>query len=130
MWQILTSLSGSTYIYIAVVVLVLGLSGTIAYQRQEIKAKDAKIETLTMQIKVLGDDIERQNKAIEDSAKHTAELSKTLDAVYKINKALNIKLSDYKKELDSRPLAQTCDAAISELINESMKVGKEWNSAN
>ena len=123
-------LSMLTWIKIgAAALLVITISGMSIY----IKMQSAKIETLDVKLKSseavnkkLNQTIIAQNESIAVSNAKYEEVQKLLDKASGMNAAIRKEFDNVKKEINKKPIPQTCEEANKELINTGKVLGEKW----
>ena len=125
-------LSMLTWIKIgAAALLVITISGMSIY----IKMQSAKIETLDVKLKSseavnkkLNQTIIAQNESIAVSNAKYEEVQKLLDKAAGMNAAIRKEFDNVKKEINKKPIPQTCEEANAELINTGKVLGEKWKN--
>jgi len=125
-------LSMLTWIKIGLAVLLfVTISGMSIY----IKMQSAKIETLDVKLKSseavnkkLNQTIITQNESIAVSNAKYEEVQKLLDKAAGMNAAIRKEFDNVKKEINKKPIPQTCEEANAELINTGKVLGEKWKN--
>lgn len=97
------------------------LFGLVAIQHEMIKEKDSKIATLQTKL----DD---QNAAIEKAGKEKTALQNQLNGAQDQNKILEQKIKQKVQDLQKKPVATTCEGAMSEIRSTMKDISSKWNS--
>lgn len=97
------------------------LFGLVAIQHEEIKLKTEKIAKLELSVK-------EQNDATEKAGKARDALQAQLKGAQDLNKIITKQYEDQRKKISQKPIATTCEGAMTEIRSTMKDVSQKWNA--
>jgi len=109
-----------------IVAMISGMSIYIKIQASKIETLDAKLKSSEVVNKTLNQTIISQNESIAISNAKYEEVQKQLDKASGMNVVIRKEFDKIKKEINKKPIPQTCEEANKELIETGKVLGEKW----
>ena len=113
---------------IAIVILVGGLYTYVNMQKSKIETLQIKLQVSEGNNKALNQTIIEQNNSINISNKKFDEVQKKLTKANIVNSTIRKQFVGVKKQLNSKPIPVSCEAAKKEMIETGKVLGATWKN--
>lgn len=111
---------------IAILVIIALMGFYIKHQTNTIAELKSSYQISEQNNKTLNETIIKQNESIAISNAKYEEVQKQLDKANTLNKNLAKGFKNLRDDINNKPIAQTCDEAVSEMVSVGKKVGAKW----
>jgi hypothetical protein len=103
-----------------VVIIIASLGFYISHLKTTVLEQQVTIVTLTSKIDI-------QNSSIANAGKDRDNLQALVNKSIDANKKAGARFDSWKKLLEGRPVASTCDEALINVKNTSKQIAEDWN---